>query len=72
MGKAIIVDRELREQFMDHAIRPSFVPYYCALHTSRPQPIAKLANNKPQPTWMKNHKTNNILAKHHDRLNMAC
>jgi hypothetical protein len=50
MDKAIIVDRESGEQFMDHVIRPSFIPYYCALHTTRPQPIAKLANNKPQPT----------------------
>ncbi len=50
MDKAIIVDRESGEQFMDHVIRPSFVPYYYALHTTRPQPRAKLANNKPQPT----------------------
>lgn len=72
MGKAIIIDRELGEQFIDHVIRPSFVPYYCVLHTRKPQTRAKLANNKPQPTWMKSHKTNNILAKYHDKLNVTC
>jgi len=48
MGKTIIVDKELGEQFMDHVIRPFFVPYYCALPKTKSQTRAKLANNKPQ------------------------
>jgi len=72
MGKTIIVDKELGEQFMDHVIRPFFVPYYCALPKTKSQTRAKLANNKPQLAWMKSHKTNNILAKYHDKLNVSC